>query len=201
MSSIHCPLLAAIIAANLCGGAALAQSVALPKHQSALTDYQAYRDEKPANWRDVNDTMAVLGGHNAHLRTVETKVTAAGTVLEIDRAANRVRIDGDAIKALGWPAGIAFWQLTPPSLADQVKPGERVAFTLEKDGDAYRISGFARNAPPAPPTPPAAQAAKPAKPADPHAGHNMATPAPAPSPAKPAAPKAPHDMQNMKGMK
>lgn len=201
MSSIHRPLLAAIIAADLFSGAAQAQAVALPKHQSALTDYQAYRDEKPANWRDVNDTMAVLGGHNAHLRAVETKVTAAGTVLEIDRAANRVRIDGDAIKALGWPAGIAFWQLTPPSLADQVKPGERVAFTLEKDGDAYRISGFARNAPPAPPTPPAAQAAKPAKPADPHAGHNMATPAPAPSPAKPAAPKAPHDMQNMKGMK
>ena len=195
MSSIHCPLLAAIIAANLCGGAALAQSVALPKHQSALTDYQAYRDEKPANWRDVNDTMAVLGGHNAHLRTVETKVTAAGTVLEIDRAANRVRIDGDAIKALGWPAGIAFWQLQSPQLADQVKAGERIAFTLEKDGDAYRISGFARNAPAAPP---AAQAAKPA---DPHAGHNMAKPAPAPSPAKPAAPKAPHDMQNMKGMK
>ena len=197
MSSIQRPLLAAIIAANLCGGAALAQSVALPKHQSALADYRAYRDEKPANWRDVNDTMAVLGGHNAHLRAVETRVTAAGTVLEIDRAANRVRIDSDAIKALGWPAGIAFWQLQSqsPPLADQVKAGERIAFTLERDGDAYRISGFARNAPAAPP---AAQAAKPA---DPHAGHNIATPAPAPSPAKPAAPKAPHDMQNMKDMK
>ena len=192
MSSIHRPLLAAIIAANLCGGAALAQAVALPKHQSALADYQAYRDEKPANWRDVNDTMAVLGGHNAHLRAVETKVTAAGTVLEIDPAGNRARIDGDAIKPLGWPAGIAFWQLTSPSLADQVKAGERVAFTLEKDGDAYRISGFARNAPPAP---------APAKAADPHAGHRSATPAPASPPAKPAAPKAPHDMHNMRGMK
>lgn len=192
MSSIHRPLLAAIIAANLCGGAALAQSVALPKHQSALADYRAYRDEKLANWRDVNDTMAVLGGHNAHLREVETTVTAAGTVLEIDRAANRVRIDGDAIKPLGWPAGIAFWQLKSPPLADQVKTGERIAFTLEKDGDVYRISGFARNAPPAPPA---------AIAADPHAGHKMAAPAASPAPAKPAAPKAPHDMQNMKGMK
>lgn len=192
MSSIHRSLLAAIIAANLCGGTALAQLIALPKHQSALADYQAYRDEKPANWRDVNDTMAVLGGHNAHLREVETSVTAAGTVLEIDRAGGRVRIDGDAIKPLGWPAGIAFWQLKSPALADQVKAGERIAFTLEKDGDVYRIAGFARNAPPAPPA---------AKAADPHAGHRMATPAPAPPSVKPAAPKAAHDMHNMKGMK
>ncbi len=192
MPSIHRPLLAAIIATSLSGGAALAQSVALPKHQSALADYRAYRDEKPANWRDVNDTMAVLGGHNAHLREVETSVTAAGTVLEIDRAGGRVRINGDAIKPLGWPAGIAFWQLKSPPLADQVKTGERIAFTLEKDGDVYRISGFARNAPPAPPA---------AIAADPHAGHKMAAPAASPAPAKPAAPKAPHDMQNMKGMK
>jgi Cu/Ag efflux protein CusF len=106
--------------------------------------------------------MAVLGGHNAHLRDIEKSVSALGTVLEIDRAAGRVRIDGDAIKPLGWPAGIAFWQLKSLPLADQVKPGERIAFTLEKDGDVYRITGFARNAPPAP---------KPMQAADPHAGH------------------------------
>lgn len=184
---------ASAAAAILMVSAAQAQSFVAPaKHQSALRDYQPYRDEKPANWRDVNDTMAVLGGHNAHLREVETSVTAAGTVLEIDRAGGRVRIDGDAIKPLGWPAGIAFWQLKSPALADQVKAGERIAFTLEKDGDVYRIAGFARNAPPAPPA---------AKPADPHAGHRMATPAPAPPSVKPAAPKAAHDMHNMKGLK
>ncbi len=153
----------AAVAAALFAGSTLGQAlVAPPKHQSALRDYQSYRDEKPANWRDVNDTMAVLGGHNAHLRDIEKSVAATGTVLEIDRAAGRVRIDGDAIKPLGWPAGIAFWQLKSPALADMIKPGERIAFTLEKDVDVYRITGFARNAP---------AAAKPMQGADPHAGH------------------------------
>ena len=155
----------AIIVATLMVSTARAQTfVAPPKHQSSLRDYQGYRDEKPANWRDVNDTMGVLGGHNAHLRDIERSVSAVGTVLEIDRAAGRVRIDGDAIKPLGWPAGIAFWQLKSLPLADQVKPGERIAFTLEKDGDVYRITGFARNAPLAP---------KPTQAADPHAGHRQ----------------------------
>lgn len=156
------PRLAVVTSALLIGAAQAQSVVAPPRYQSALRDYQGFRDEKPASWRDVNDTMAVLGGHNAHLRDIEKSVVTAGTVLEIDRAAGRVRIDGDAIKPLGWPAGIAFWQLKSASLAEQVKPGERIAFTLEKDGDVYRIAGFARNAPPAP---------KPMQAADPHAGH------------------------------
>lgn len=162
MSCINRSLLATTMAAGLGGGAVLAQPVTVPRHQSALADYQSYRDEKPANWRDVNDTMAVLGGHNAHLREIEKSVNTAGTVLEIDRTAGRVRIDGDAIKALGWPAGIAFWQLKSAALADIVKPGQRVAFTLEKDGDVYRVSGFSGNAPP-----PIKTVPRP----DPHVGH------------------------------
>lgn len=145
-------------------GAAAAQNAAPLKYESALSGYQPYKNEKPANWRDVNDTMAVLGGHNAHMRDVEKNVTATGTVLEIDRAGGRVRIDGDALKALGWPAGIAYWQLKTPGVADQVKAGERVSFKLEKDGDVYRIAGFDRNAPPAPVMQP---------PVNPHAGHRM----------------------------
>jgi Cu/Ag efflux protein CusF len=196
-------------------GAAPAQSsqssqsnppAAPPKYESAFAGYQPYTDEKRANWRDVNDTAGVLGGHNAHLREIEKSVTGAGTVLEIDRANGWVRIDGDGVKPLGWPAGIAYWSLKAPVLAEQVKPGERIAFRLEKDGDVYRIAAFDRNAPPAP-----AKDAK-EKAADPHAGHNMAAPRPASPPASspaprgapPAAPpatKPPHDMKNMGGMK
>jgi Cu/Ag efflux protein CusF len=145
-------------------GAALAQaapSAQALKHDSAFSDYRRYEDQKLATWRDVNDTAGVLGGHAAHLRDVARSVNSAGTILEIDPAQARVRIDGDAVRALGWPAGIAFWPLKSPELARQVKAGERVAFTLEKDGDVYRVVGFDRNAPPA---------VKPSTP-DPHAGH------------------------------
>ena len=183
---------AVLLAAVPLVAAQTAQAPKLPVYTSAFETYQPYREERLANWRDVNDTMGVLGGHSAHLREVARNVTAAGTVLEIDRAASRVRIASDGVKALGWPAGIAYWPLKSPSLADQIKPGERVAFTLEQEGDAYRIASFGRSPPPAP------QAEKPA---DPHAGHNMAAPKPAAPATQPAAPKAPHDMKNMGGMK
>ena len=194
MHFIRWPLAAAIAvhSAAWAQGMSPGQGVAPLKYESALAGYQAYREEKRATWRDVNDTMAVLGGHNAHLREIEAAVTTAGTVLEIDRAAGRVRIDGDAVRALGWPAGIAFWPLQSPALADQVRPGERVAFTLEKHGDAYRIARFDSNAPPASPA---------AKPASPHAGHTTTAPAPASKTDRPVAPKAPHDMKKMGGMK
>lgn len=139
--------------------ASLAQSL---RHDSALTGYRQYRDEKLAAWRDINDTAGVLGGHNAHLRAVAATVTLAGTIMEIDPARTWVRIDGDAVRELGWPAGIAFWPLKSADLASQVRPGQRVALKLELEGDAYRVTAFDRNAPP-PPKPAAA---------DPHAGHS-----------------------------
>ncbi len=37
--------------------------VASPQYQSAFTDYQSFRDEKLAPWREVNDEAARVGGH------------------------------------------------------------------------------------------------------------------------------------------
>lgn len=33
------------------------------QYRSAFTDYQSFRDEKPASWREVNDEAARVGGH------------------------------------------------------------------------------------------------------------------------------------------
>lgn len=38
-------------------------AVAAPQYRSAFTDYQSFRDEKPASWREVNDEAARVGGH------------------------------------------------------------------------------------------------------------------------------------------
>lgn len=162
------PVMALVVASSftfLPGAAAQPAAPAL-KYESAFTGYTRFADEKRANWRDVNDTAGLLGGHAAHLKDVEKVVSSAGTVIEIDRVANRVRIDGDAVNPLGWPAGIAFWSLKSAALADQVRPGQRVAFRLEKDGDVYRIAAFEANAPAA------SVGQKPdSLPASPHAGH------------------------------
>ena len=165
MSAVRWPLLAALIVSAPVVAQSGAQP-AVPKYESAFSGYQSYRDEKPANWRDVNDTAAVLGGHNAHLRDIAMQVSAAGTVIDVDAVGGRVRIDGDGVKELGWPSGTGFWLLKSPELATQVKPGDRVVFKLEKIGDVYRIASFDRNAPPAPKKD---ATAKP--PVNPHAGH------------------------------
>ncbi len=166
------PVMALVVASSTTLSAGVAAQPAAPtlKYESAFTGYTRFADEKRANWRDVNDTAGLLGGHAAHLKDVEKVVSAAGTVMEIDRTANRVRIDGDAVKPLGWPAGIAFWSLKSAALADQIKPGQRVAFRLEKDGDVYRIAAFEGSAPAAPASPNRVNAPA-ALPAHPHAGH------------------------------
>ena len=163
-------VMAMVVASStiLSAGAAAQPAAPVLKYESAFDGYTRFADEKRANWRDVNDTAGLLGGHAAHLKDVEKVVSAAGTVMEIDRTANRVRIDGDAVKPLGWPAGIAFWSLKSAALADQIKPGQRVAFRLEKDGDVYRITAFDGSAPAAPASlKPAAE-----PPVNPHAGHS-----------------------------
>ncbi len=38
-------------------------AVAPPQYQSAFTDYQSFRDEKLASWREINDEAARVGGH------------------------------------------------------------------------------------------------------------------------------------------
>ena len=80
MQFIRWPLAAAIAL----HGAAFAQALAPLKYESAFTGYQAFRDEKRAAWRDVNDTVTVLGGHNAHLRGIEAKLPAAVKALAAD---------------------------------------------------------------------------------------------------------------------
>ena len=74
MQFIRWPL-AATIALH---GAAFAQALAPLKYESGFAGYQAFRDEKRASWRDANDAMGVLGGHNAHLRDIDENASAAG---------------------------------------------------------------------------------------------------------------------------
>ena len=174
-----CRLLVPVLAIPL---AALAQSPALhpadpqarvspPGYSSAFDGYQPFGKEKLGNWRDLNDTVGVLGGHNAHLRDVAKKVEMHGTLLETDRAAKRLRVEHDAIRELGWPALTAFWQIEERALqALTANPGIRLRFTLEKapSGEVYVITGVAPSDRPAP--------AAPAKPATDskgtHGGHN-----------------------------
>lgn len=47
------------------------------RYESVFTDYQPYRDEKLAPWRDVNDEVALIGGHIGILKGAAGKPAAA----------------------------------------------------------------------------------------------------------------------------
>lgn len=177
--------------AALAAGSAIAQSAAQTaspepaplKYESTFTGYQPYRDGKRGDWRELNETVGVLGGHNAHLRGAVQVVNLQGTVVEIDKPNARIRIDHEAIKELGWPAATAFWPLKDAALADRIKPGQRAGFRLEQAGDGYKVADVGPVGPAGAPAPAEKAAAK-----NPHAGHTMPRPATSPAPAVRATP-------------
>jgi Cu/Ag efflux protein CusF len=69
-------------------------------------------------------------------------ITGTGSVQLIDKANGKVKLTHEPIAAMGWPKMTLFFRLKERSLADQVKEGDRVGFTLEKSASGYVISGF-----------------------------------------------------------
>ena len=73
-------------------------------------------------------------------------VTGTGIVQDIDKANGKVKLTHDPIAALGWPKMTMFFRLMDGTLADQVKNGVKVEFSLEKTASGYVISGFQKGA-------------------------------------------------------
>ena len=69
-------------------------------------------------------------------------IAGTGVVQSIDKANAKVKLTHEPIAAMGWPKMTMFFRLKERSLADQVKEGDRVGFSLEKSGSGYVISGF-----------------------------------------------------------
>ena len=73
-------------------------------------------------------------------------ITGTGVVQGIDKANGKVKLTHDPIAALGWPKMTMFFRLKDSALADQVKEGDKVEFSLEKAASGYVISGFQKGA-------------------------------------------------------
>ena len=73
-------------------------------------------------------------------------ITGTGIVQGIDKANGKVKLTHDPIAALGWPKMTMLFRLKDSALADQVKEGDKVEFSLEKSASGYVISGFQKGA-------------------------------------------------------
>ena len=168
-------LLAAPFVVAVPAGSAIAQqmrldpsdpttSVAAPTTASAFADYQPFREQKIAPWKQVLDEVAGVpgaAGHAGHSAVAATTtepqapsvaekptagpgatIMATGVVKSIDKANGKVKLIHDPIAVLGWPKMTMFFRLKDAALADQVKAGDAVQFSLEKSPSGYVISGF-----------------------------------------------------------
>ena len=73
-------------------------------------------------------------------------VTGTGVVKSVDKGTGKVRLTHEPIAAMGWPKMTLFFRLKDNSLADRVKEGDSVEFSLEKSASGYIISELRRSA-------------------------------------------------------
>ena len=69
-------------------------------------------------------------------------VVGTGVVQGVDKANGKVKLTHDPIAALGWPRMTMDFRLKDSALAEKVKEGDPVAFSLEKSASGYVISGL-----------------------------------------------------------
>ena len=68
--------------------------------------------------------------HSASPTSASTSIAATGTVKSVDAAKGKLVIDHDPIPALKWPAMVMDFRLADKAMADKVKAGDKVSFTL-----------------------------------------------------------------------
>lgn len=116
----------------------------------ARKDMPGMKKEAPTGSmsKESHGAMA-MAKPNAGAGTGQTAgVTGSGVVQGIDKANGKVKLTHDPIEALGWPKMTMFFRLKDGSLADQLKEGDRVEFSLEKSANGYVISSLQKGAPP-----------------------------------------------------
>ena len=67
-------------------------------------------------------------------------ISGTGVVQGVDKAGAKVKLTHDPIASLGWPRMSMFFRLKDSSLADRVKEGDKVEFSLEKAASGYIVS-------------------------------------------------------------
>jgi Cu/Ag efflux protein CusF len=99
--------------------------------------------------KDAHGAMAMAKPHTTLGQPGSTPtagVTGTGVVQSIDKANGKVQLTHDPIAALNWPKMTMSFRLKDSSLADQVKQGDKVEFSLEKSSSGYVISRFHKDA-------------------------------------------------------
>lgn len=87
-------------------------------------------------------TPKAADDHAAHhtAGSKEAQAFTEGEVRRIDKGAKKITLRHGPIASLDMPAMTMVFQVADDSMLDQVKVGEKVNFTAEKVGGAYRVT-------------------------------------------------------------
>ena len=98
--------------------------------------------------KDGHDKVAIAKPHteSGHSTARTAGITGTGVVQAVDKANGKIKVTHDPIAAMGWPKMTMFFRLKDSSLADQVKEGDKVEFSLERSASGYVISRFHKGA-------------------------------------------------------
>ena len=104
--------------------------------KSEASSHQPHPTEKPGT-----------PGHRAHSTTksAAAAVTGTGIVRSIDKGGGKVRLTHDPIDILRWPRMTLSFRLKERHLADRVKEGDRIQFSLDKSAAGYVISDLRKS--------------------------------------------------------
>jgi Cu(I)/Ag(I) efflux system protein CusF len=78
----------------------------------------------------------------ASTTAAQKNIVGKGMVISVDKAAGKVKLQHEAIPAIGWSAMTMDFKVTDKSVLDKVKKGEQIEFTLIKRGQEYLISNI-----------------------------------------------------------
>jgi Cu/Ag efflux protein CusF len=84
--------------------------------------------------------------HSAHQVGAQAPAVAPteGEVRKVDKAAKKITIKHGPIPNIEMPAMTMVFQVKDPKMLEQVKAGDKIKFTADKSGDAYRVTSIQR---------------------------------------------------------
>ncbi len=78
----------------------------------------------------------------ASTTVTQKNIVGKGMVVSVDKAAGKVKLQHEAIPAIGWGAMTMDFKVTDKAVLEKVKKGEQIEFTLIKRGQEYLISNI-----------------------------------------------------------
>jgi Cu(I)/Ag(I) efflux system protein CusF len=84
--------------------------------------------------------QGIAGNHQSAGSTTEAAPMSSGEVRKIDLETKKITLRHGPIANLGMPAMTMVFQVSDPAMLEQVKAGDKIRFTADKNDGAYRIT-------------------------------------------------------------